>query len=194
MTKNSRKQPVARGVEVQEPEQECTTSSRNANNTTEEISREEDPATLLQLPEGNRSSRDFAAPRAIDSSSSQPIREPSTSPKPLWQPPNPYRAPASFLLPDFSGLGLKKPRTITRFDAGKFFHLEANKLCLLEEVGRKEEERFKWFSEERNISNPSYLLYHVWALIKDEEGVETADRCLGEWEGEGRRLEAGVRW
>ena len=175
-----------------DPGPERITFGRHANKTMEEIQRE-DPELVIWMLEGNSDERDDTSStvadekRAADENGQHQTPESSNREKTRWQPPDQRGAPPAFRDE------LRRDKTISKFDAGKFFQLEEDKLDLLKRE-LCSSKRSAWPPESRNISNPSYLLYHVWALVRDHESAEVADEALKEFERERRRREGSERW
>lgn len=95
-----------------------------------------------------------------------------------WKPPELASAPAKFRDQFW------RDKWITKFDAGKFFHVEEGLLSKLQTASLKD--RFGEYGVS-NPSNPNYWLYHVWALVKAHESEEVADEALRVFEDESRR-------
>jgi len=95
-----------------------------------------------------------------------------------WKPPELASAPAKFRDQFW------RDKWITKFDAGKFFHVEQGLLSKLQTASLKD--RFEECGV-NNPSNPKYWLYHVWALVKAHESEADADEALRMFEDESRR-------
>jgi hypothetical protein len=95
-----------------------------------------------------------------------------------WRPPHLTSAPAKFRDKFW------RDKSITKFDAGKFFHVEEALLSKLKTASLR-----KRFGEDvnSNPSNPSYCLFHVWALVKAHNSEKVADEALREYEVESSR-------
>ncbi|PMD28904.1 hypothetical protein L207DRAFT_521314 [Hyaloscypha variabilis F] len=177
-----------------DPGPDRITFGRHVSKTMEEIQRE-DPGLAIWMLEGNSDGRDDMSStvadeeRAADENGQHQTPESSNRVrvKTRWQPPDQKEAPPAFRDE------LRRDKTISKFDAGKFFHLEEDKLYLLKRE-LCSSKLSAWPPESRNISNPSYLLYHVWALVRDHESAEVADEALKEFERERRRREGSERW